>query len=46
MSAEIALLAGKTADLQTVKSVGVCVCLCAAGEEAIICCFPKSSRWI
>lgn len=28
MSVEIALLAGKTADLQTVKSVGVCVCVC------------------
>lgn len=46
MRVEIALLARKTADLQTVKSVGVCVCLCAAGDEAIIYCFPKSSRWI
>jgi len=46
MRVEIALLAGKTADLQTVKSVGVCVFMGAAGEEAIIYYFPKRSRWI
>lgn len=46
MRTEIALLAGKTADPQTVKSVGVCVCAHEAGDEAIIYYFPKSSRWI
>lgn len=33
MRVEIALLAGKTADLQTVKSVGVCVCMCSRGRR-------------
>lgn len=34
MRVEIALLAGKTTDLQTVKSVGVCEYVCSRGRSS------------